>query len=64
MKWGRRAWSGCDGSRAEWKPAYCGCACLFHDGDRAGAAAEFAKVRALHPPNLDQLEKRYATLLH
>ena len=37
---------------------------LFHAGDRAGAATEFAKVRALYLPNLDQLEKRYAPLLH
>ena len=38
--------------------------CLLHEGDRAGAEAEFAKVRALRPADLDRLEAWYAELLH
>jgi hypothetical protein len=30
--------------------------CLLHEGDRAGARAEFARLEALRPPNLEQLK--------
>jgi predicted CXXCH cytochrome family protein len=57
-----QAWLRLDPGSAEGRMLWV--TCLLHDGRKADAAAEFGRIEALRPPELEQLRATYQRLSH